>query len=229
MNSAGLCWCACFYGGAFKSENIRGFHLSLYCLLRAKVVVFAICPNVFTEKNVFRGNNIAKLHVIAEKIAVFPRFFQLIFFALRDICLFSCERGVVFTNHSAICTALSAAPFLIWSLTNQRVKPLGWARSLRIRPTKTSSQLSSSKGHGILALCRIVEQGETFAVCDSFTRCLHSDGAFCFQPNGLCVVAHRWHAHASSAHLDVTVHDLRVSLYIFISSFVYPLSQNTSN
>ena len=80
MNSAGLCWCAFFYGGAFKSENIRGFHLSLYCLLRAKVVVFAICPNVFTEKNVFRGNNIAKLHVVAEKIAVKTAIYSAYFF-----------------------------------------------------------------------------------------------------------------------------------------------------
>lgn len=38
-------------------------------------------------------------------------------------------------SHSAICTALSAAPFLIWSLTSQKVMPLGLARSLRMRPT----------------------------------------------------------------------------------------------
>ena len=83
-----------FYGGAFKSENIRGFHLSLSCLLRAKVVVFAIYPNVFTEKNVFRGNNIAKLHVIAEKIAVFSAVFSTYFFrTTRYLFIFLRERG----------------------------------------------------------------------------------------------------------------------------------------
>ena len=38
-------------------------------------------------------------------------------------------------KYSAICTALRAAPLRIWSLTSQRVKPLGFAKSLRIRPT----------------------------------------------------------------------------------------------
>ena len=38
-------------------------------------------------------------------------------------------------KYSAICTALRAAPLRIWSLTSQRVKPLGFAKSLRTRPT----------------------------------------------------------------------------------------------
>ena len=37
--------------------------------------------------------------------------------------------------YCAICTALSAAPFLIWSPTTQNVRPQGEARSLRRRPT----------------------------------------------------------------------------------------------
>ena len=51
----------------FNSENIRDFHLLYPCLVLAKVVVFAIQPNVFTEKNAFEGNNRAFLYVIAEK------------------------------------------------------------------------------------------------------------------------------------------------------------------
>ena len=43
--------------------------------------------------------------------------------------------GSFFISHSAICTAFSAAPFLIWSLTSQKVRPLGLLMSLRIRPT----------------------------------------------------------------------------------------------
>lgn len=38
-------------------------------------------------------------------------------------------------NVSRICTALSAAPFLIWSLTHQKVNPLSQVKSLRMRPT----------------------------------------------------------------------------------------------
>ena len=38
-------------------------------------------------------------------------------------------------RYSAICTAFRAAPFLIWSPTHQKVRPLGVARSLRRRPT----------------------------------------------------------------------------------------------
>lgn len=44
-------------------------------------------------------------------------------------------KPLFFTSHSAICTALRAAPFLIWSLTSQKVIPLGLAKSLRMRPT----------------------------------------------------------------------------------------------
>ena len=40
-----------------------------------------------------------------------------------------------FIRYSAICTAFSAAPFLIWSPTSQRVMPFSLARSLRMRPT----------------------------------------------------------------------------------------------
>lgn len=36
---------------------------------------------------------------------------------------------------SRICTALSAAPFLIWSLTHQNVSPFSQVRSRRMRPT----------------------------------------------------------------------------------------------
>lgn len=41
----------------------------------------------------------------------------------------------VSTRYSAICTAFSAAPLRIWSLTHQNVSPLSQVRSLRIRPT----------------------------------------------------------------------------------------------
>ena len=40
---------------------------------------------------------------------------------------------------SAICTAFKAAPLRIWSPTHQKVIPLAFAKSLRIRPTYTSS------------------------------------------------------------------------------------------
>lgn len=40
-----------------------------------------------------------------------------------------------FSKYSAICTAFKAAPFLIWSLTVQNVKPFGLLISLRMRPT----------------------------------------------------------------------------------------------
>lgn len=39
------------------------------------------------------------------------------------------------SNHCAICTALRAAPFLIWSPTTQNVRPHSLVKSLRIRPT----------------------------------------------------------------------------------------------
>ena len=52
------------------------------------------------------------------------------------------------SRYSAICTALRAAPFLIWSLTVQNVRPLGLARSLRTRPTKTGSSPALSRGIG---------------------------------------------------------------------------------
>ena len=52
----------------------------------------------------------------------------------RDIYLLL-NFGSLSMSHSAICTAFRAAPFLIWSLTIQKVMPLGLARSLRTRPT----------------------------------------------------------------------------------------------
>lgn len=38
-------------------------------------------------------------------------------------------------RYSAICTAFSAAPLRIWSPVSQKVRPLGHARSWRMRPT----------------------------------------------------------------------------------------------
>lgn len=46
------------------------------------------------------------------------------------------------------CTAFSAAPFLIWSPTNQKVRPFSLARSLRTRPTYTSSFPARNNGIG---------------------------------------------------------------------------------
>ena len=43
--------------------------------------------------------------------------------------------GTIVIRYSAICTAFSAAPFLIWSPTIQNVNPFSLLRSLRIRPT----------------------------------------------------------------------------------------------
>ena len=40
-----------------------------------------------------------------------------------------------FMRYSAICTALRAAPFLIWSPESQNVRPFSLARSSRTRPT----------------------------------------------------------------------------------------------
>lgn len=51
------------------------------------------------------------------------------------------------SRYSAICTAFSAAPLRIWSLTHQNVSEFGSARSLRIRPTYTAS--TPAKGSGI--------------------------------------------------------------------------------
>ena len=52
------------------------------------------------------------------------------------------------TRYSAICTALRAAPLRIWSPESQKVSPLSSARSLRTRPTKTSSLPAVSSGMG---------------------------------------------------------------------------------
>ena len=47
-------------------------------------------------------------------------------------------------KHSAICTLLSAAPFLTLSDTIQRSRPLAWEISSRMRPTKTASLPTAS-------------------------------------------------------------------------------------
>ena len=49
---------------------------------------------------------------------------------------------------SRICTALSAAPFLIWSLTHQNVSPFSQVRSRRMRPTSTGSLPAMESGIG---------------------------------------------------------------------------------
>ena len=51
-------------------------------------------------------------------------------------------------RYSAICTAFSAAPFLIWSPTSHNVMPFSLARSLRMRPTYTSSFPERKSGMG---------------------------------------------------------------------------------
>ena len=56
----------------------------------------------------------------------------------------------VFSRYSAICTALSAAPLRIWSLTHQKLSPFSSVRSLRIRPTKTSSLPLKKSGIGYI-------------------------------------------------------------------------------
>ncbi len=53
-----------------------------------------------------------------------------------------------FMRYSAICTALRAAPLRIWSPLSQNVSPLSSARSLRTRPTYTSSLPAVSNGIG---------------------------------------------------------------------------------
>ena len=40
-----------------------------------------------------------------------------------------------YRSDSRICTAFNAAPFLIWSLTHQKERPLSQVMSLRMRPT----------------------------------------------------------------------------------------------
>ena len=50
-------------------------------------------------------------------------------------CLYIYLIFPTFRRYSAICTAFSAAPLRIWSLTVQKERPLGLVRSLRIRPT----------------------------------------------------------------------------------------------
>ena len=53
-----------------------------------------------------------------------------------------------FIRYSAICTALSAAPLRIWSPLSHSVRPQSSARSLRTRPTYTSSRPAVSSGIG---------------------------------------------------------------------------------
>src|SRR5690554_6515697 len=53
-----------------------------------------------------------------------------------------------FIKYSAICTAFSAAPFLIWSDTVQKVNPFSLAKSFRMRPTYTGSFPAKSSGIG---------------------------------------------------------------------------------
>ena len=79
-----------------------------------------------------------------KKNEVFPR-------AFCTPCFFAKKRAVLRSqhliyyiallamSHSAIWMALSAAPFLIWSATHQKVTQLGSVTSSRIRPTYTGS------------------------------------------------------------------------------------------
>ena len=52
------------------------------------------------------------------------------------------------TRYSPICTAFKAAPLRIWSPESQKVRPFSSERSLRTRPTKTSSLPAVSRGMG---------------------------------------------------------------------------------
>ena len=142
------------------------------------------------------------------------------------IMLFLCVRQLSYLmlptlmRYSAICTALRAAPFFIWSLTSQKVIPLGLARSLRMRPTKTSSQFSWKSGMGYFFSSG---QSSSASPCPLRTASLNSSTL-----TGRSVSAHThslWQrSEGTRTHMALTWQSVcmifLVSLYIFISSFV---------
>ena len=120
-------------------------------------------------------------------------------------------------SHSAICTALSAAPFFIWSLTIQKVMPIGkvLANTAYIDVVAAFEE----KGHGVFSLRRVVLELQTFAVAYSLVELLHADGFFGFSPDGLAVAAERGNTHAGGADIGISVHDflgLVVHLHLFL-------------
>ena len=66
---------------------------------------------------------------------------------------------------SAICTALSAAPFFIWSPQTKISSPdlPGCEMSWRIRPTKTSSLFDASRGVGKTIIRAVVDYADTWS------------------------------------------------------------------
>ena len=110
-------------------------------------------------------------------------------------------------RYSAICTAFSAAPFLIWSPTIQNVRPFSFVRSLRIRPTYTGSLPARNNASGIPFRQDCPEERDP-----RLSQMLHglllprSDVLFpprCFQSE------HEVRGHVRRLHwLHVRVHDL---------------------
>ena len=131
-------------------------------------------------------------------------------------------------RYSAICTAFSAAPFRIWSATHQKVSPLGLAVSIRIRPTYTGYLPAVKSGMGYS--CRAGSSMTTMPSKLPKAR-RASSGA-----TGRSVSTHTLSEWArmtgTRTHMALTATSeciiFLVSLTIFISSFVYPLSVNTS-
>src|SRR5690606_20819388 len=65
-----------------------------------------------------------------------------------DVATHATARGVLDYSASAICTAVSAAPSVNWSPTNQKVRPGSNTRPMRMRPTATASRPAQSTGIG---------------------------------------------------------------------------------
>ena len=120
-----------YAGRLFFQENL----LCFYCLSGYVLYISVLCSDrgykktrkttPFFERVAFRAN------YWVNKIGI--RFYLMFPTLIR---------------YSAICTAFSAAPFLIWSPTNQKVRPFSFAKSLRTRPTYTSSLPARKSGIG---------------------------------------------------------------------------------
>ena len=107
----------------FKAGELNSERYYLRAIPAAQLTIYENKGQVLTQNQA--GNTIKWIIKIRMSFLGHP----LVFYSLFSYSAFSLIR------YSAICTAFSAAPFLIWSPTIQNVNPFSLLRSLRIRPT----------------------------------------------------------------------------------------------
>ena len=112
------------------------------------------------------------------------------------------------TRHSAICTALSAAPLRRLSETHQSDSPLSTVGSSRTRLTISRAVADAFDRGDVAAVLALIDQHHAGRLAQDVLRLLGGDLALELDVDRFGMADEHRHAHAGRVHLDLGIEDL---------------------